>query len=198
MDIVDQLFCPKITEDDATYVAWLTSDHHQKIYKLYPEESVIPKMHFMVHMPRLMIQFGPLVRHWTMRYEAKHSYFKQLAQSMGNFINLPYSLAMRHQQLQCYGSMNDWEMPGAGLNVGPGYVIIPDKLQEKLQFPVTSAYEARWVNVDGVEYKKDVGIIYDMTADLPKVGQVTSVFVIIINNNKVVFEVNCFSSMYIC
>jgi hypothetical protein len=37
-----------------------------------------------------------------MRYEAKHSYFKQLAHSMGNFINLPYSLAMRHQQHQCY------------------------------------------------------------------------------------------------
>ena len=44
-------------------------------------------------------RFGPLVRHWTMRFEAKHSYFKQLAQAVGYFINLPYSLAMRHQQL---------------------------------------------------------------------------------------------------
>lgn len=24
---------------------------------------------------------------WTMRFEAKHSYFKQLARSLGNFIN---------------------------------------------------------------------------------------------------------------
>ncbi len=52
-----------------------------------------------------------------MRYEAKHSYFKKLAQSMDNFINLPHSLAMRHQQLQCYWSMNEDELPGA---VGPG------------------------------------------------------------------------------
>ncbi len=37
-----------------------------------------------------------------MRYEAKHQYFKQLASTMGNFINIAYSLAMRHQCLQCY------------------------------------------------------------------------------------------------
>ena len=65
-------------------------------------------------------RYGPLVRHWTIRYEAKHAYFKGLAQSMGNFINLPYSLAMRHQQLQCYLSMNGGELPGVGLDVGPG------------------------------------------------------------------------------
>lgn len=55
-----------------------------------------------------------------MRYEAKHSYFKRLAQSMGNFINLPYSLAQRHQQLQCYWSANDGEIALSGLTVGPG------------------------------------------------------------------------------
>ena len=68
----------------------------------------------------IQIRYGPLVRHWTMRYEVKHSYFKKLAQSMGNFINLPYSLAMRHQLLQCYNSTNDADMLGAGLTVGPG------------------------------------------------------------------------------
>ena len=29
--------------------------------------------------------YGPLFRHWTMRFEAKHAYFKGLAQSLGNF-----------------------------------------------------------------------------------------------------------------
>jgi len=33
-------------------------------------------------------RFGPLVRHWTMRYEAKHSYFKTLAHTLGNFTNI--------------------------------------------------------------------------------------------------------------
>ena len=32
--------------------------------------------------------------------EAKHSYFKQIAQ-IGNFKNIPYSVAVRHQRLLC-------------------------------------------------------------------------------------------------
>lgn len=56
LDIVDILFCPRITEDDAAYLASLISDHHEEFCYLYPSWSVIPKMHFMVHMPRLMIQ----------------------------------------------------------------------------------------------------------------------------------------------
>ena len=68
----------------------------------------------------LPYRYGPLVRHWTMRFEAKHSYFKELAYSMGNFINLPYSLAMRHQQLQCYKNASDSDMLEGRLTVGPG------------------------------------------------------------------------------
>ncbi len=56
MEIVDRLFCSRITEDDATYLTWLISDHHKEFCRLYPESSVIPKMHFMVHMPRLMVE----------------------------------------------------------------------------------------------------------------------------------------------
>lgn len=55
-----------------------------------------------------------------MRFEAEHSYFKCLTQSMGNFINLPYSLAMRHQQYLSYLNASK----DVGLNnteIGKGY-----------------------------------------------------------------------------
>lgn len=69
-------------------------------------------------------RFGPLVHHWTMRFEAKHAYFKKVAQSLGNFINLPYSLSTRHQQLHCYLFSNTKEIPGGnGLEIGPGYLL---------------------------------------------------------------------------
>ena len=45
-----------------------------------------------------------MVRHWMMCFEAKHQYFKRLAASMGNYINLEYSLAYRHQ---CFLQNND-------------------------------------------------------------------------------------------
>jgi len=56
MDIVDILFSPTTSTDFAAYVLTLINDHHNEFRKLYPEHSVIPKMHFMVHMPRLMME----------------------------------------------------------------------------------------------------------------------------------------------
>lgn len=55
MEIVDILFCPRVTEDDAAYLSTQISDHHEQFCELYPGNNVIPKMHFIIHMPRLMI-----------------------------------------------------------------------------------------------------------------------------------------------
>ena len=141
MQIVDILFSPTTTNEQVSYLRALIHDHHEVFCKLYPGHSVIPKMNFMVHTPRLLFQYvhvllmcsvykivhasfltsyGPLVHHWTMRYEAKHSYSKRIAQSMGNYINLPYSLAIRHQHLECYNSMNASLECGNQMEVGPG------------------------------------------------------------------------------
>ena len=42
------------------------------------------------------------MRTWTMRFEAKHGYFKNLVDKLNNFKNIEYSLAKRHQALQAY------------------------------------------------------------------------------------------------
>ena len=43
-----------------------------------------------------------MIRTWCMRYEAKHSYFKRLAAYMGNFTNVAFTLADRHQSHSCF------------------------------------------------------------------------------------------------
>ena len=55
-----------------------------------------------------------------MRYEAKHNYFKKLGQSIGNYINISWTLAMRHQYLQCYYSTAPDSMFDEKTEVGPG------------------------------------------------------------------------------
>ena len=37
-----------------------------------------------------------------MRFEAKHSYFKHIARVIGNFKNIPKTMALRHQHFMCY------------------------------------------------------------------------------------------------
>ena len=58
-------------------------------------------MHHLVHYPSYIRMFGPLNQYWCMSYEAKHSYFKQLQRRIRNYIQVPVTLAMRHQQWQC-------------------------------------------------------------------------------------------------
>lgn len=64
-------------------------------------------------------RFGPLVCHWMMRFEAKHSYFKQLAHSMGNFVNITYSF----HEASTLSVLSKHQLPGSENNMetGPGY-----------------------------------------------------------------------------
>lgn len=54
-----------------------------------------------------------------MRFEARHRYFKRMAQQLGNFINIAFTLAMRHQRLQCHYQLSS-TLSGEEIEVGPG------------------------------------------------------------------------------
>ncbi|XP_031549388.1 uncharacterized protein LOC116286933 [Actinia tenebrosa] len=71
------------------------------LFKELYNARITPKLHYLVHVPSLMFMFGPLIRSWCMRFEAKHSYFKNIAKVIRNFKNLPLSLSTRHQSMEC-------------------------------------------------------------------------------------------------
>lgn len=93
---------PVLSENTLGVLEGLIEEHHTLFCELYPGRSIIPKMHHLTHYPKHMLFFGPMVCTWCMRYEAKHRYIKHLAAFIGNFTNLPLSMAERHQICQCY------------------------------------------------------------------------------------------------
>ena len=70
-----------------------------------------------------------------MRYESKHSYFKKLTQSIGKFINLPYTLALRHQKLHCYYQMDENDYKVGNVDVGPGEYAYEELLSKNDDLP---------------------------------------------------------------
>ena len=54
LDITDYLVAPELTIDEAAFLKCLIQDHHTKFTNLYPDSSVIPKMHYLTHAPRLI------------------------------------------------------------------------------------------------------------------------------------------------
>lgn len=57
-----------------------------------------PKMHMLLHYPDTIRRIGPVIFSSTLRYEAKHHFFKQLASKFSNQINVLRYLAERHQE----------------------------------------------------------------------------------------------------
>lgn len=46
--------------------------------------------------------------------------FKKMTQNIGNFINLPYTLAIRNQKLQCYYRLDGSDYDSDNMDIGPG------------------------------------------------------------------------------
>ena len=99
--IIDILTSPVASADLCGSLKVLIDDHHCEYIRIYSEESVIPKFHYLVHYPEQILRVGPMQRTCTMRHEAKLNMFKR-ASRPGNFKNIALSLAFRHQRLLCY------------------------------------------------------------------------------------------------
>ena len=65
-----------------------------------------------------------------MRFEAKHCYFKKLAVKIGNFVNIVYTLSLRHQCLRRYHNLNKVTVVDDEPECGPGTTICPQDLSD--------------------------------------------------------------------
>ena len=99
--IIDITLAPVVTVDVCAVLKILIEEHHEMFTTLYPDWTVTPKMHYMTHYPEQILALGPLVRAWTMRYEAKLCLLKH-AGRVSNFKNISQTISTRHQRWICY------------------------------------------------------------------------------------------------
>ena len=57
LDITDYLVAPCLTTDEVAFLKVMIEEHHHMFAQLYPDSSIIPKMHYLVHTPRLISQY---------------------------------------------------------------------------------------------------------------------------------------------
>lgn len=100
-EICEIVLAPAIDPDWIPYLEVLIAQHHQLLNTISPT-SFTPKMHFLVHYPRLLLVYGPLRHLWVMRFEAMHQYFKQIVRRVRNFKNITLTLCERFQRKRCY------------------------------------------------------------------------------------------------
>jgi len=96
IEIVQIIFAPILSVQSVLRLKTMIELHLIKFKQLFPENNVIPKQHYMLHLPAQILSLGPLIRHMCMRFESKHSFFKQWSSKL-NFKNVCKSLANRNQ-----------------------------------------------------------------------------------------------------
>ncbi len=137
-------------------------------------------------MPRVYAKLGPLVHVWSMRYEAKHKFFKS---SLKNFKNITKSFAKKHQIAVAY----HWEsLSSKGIESGPiklkklTDVEHGDLISEHFQIDVSSEVSVTtWVKCNDIEFHTGLVVCTDFIDKLPMFKKI----VCILLGNKVNFWV---------
>lgn len=194
LDIINILFSPSITEGMTVYLKHLIAEHHRLFTEVYPQNNLIPKHHFMIHYPECIRQIGPLVHVWTMRYEAKHQFFKSCIK---NFKNLTKSLALKHQINIAY----HWEsLAIKGIDSGPVRTVklgeienselVLDYFNSDLSMEIS---QTNWVKCFGTEYRTDLVVCTDVVNEMP----VFSKIVTILLRNDIYFVVSDIETVFV-
>ncbi|XP_064474117.1 uncharacterized protein LOC135388470 [Ornithodoros turicata] len=132
-DIVDIVAAPQLTPQIIPFLQVQITDFFSSFTEVFPNVPCIPKMHFMIHYPKLILMYGPLSRLSSIRFEAKHQYFKSLARKTHNFVNICRSLSKRHQMNQMYTIAQPVEeMVTSGCRRVP-YETLPQLLKKRLE-----------------------------------------------------------------
>jgi hypothetical protein len=95
LQISQILTSPFITSAMEVRLTDLIEKHHRLFCTLYPQ-SITPKLHFLIHLPQQMKDFGPSRHHWCFRMESMHQNAKMRRY---NFRNICMSVA-EHMSLK--------------------------------------------------------------------------------------------------
>lgn len=104
-EIIDIILAPSIKKSVLHYLYIIIGHFLSLFHSLFPGK-VTPKLHYLIHYPRLIKQFGPLRLFCCMRFEGKHQHFKRLARNTFNFKNICFTLAKHYQLRQCWELMS--------------------------------------------------------------------------------------------
>lgn len=141
--------------------------------------------------------FGPLVAMWTMRFEAKHSFFKRVVRHTNCFRNILLSLAVQHQFMLAY-HLHGTDVLKPAFSVSNMFTLPVDVLKENIQEAVLKRFPgetyiqvANTVTCHGTTYSVGMILPYGSTGGLPDFVELNLILIV---HGQPVFAVKCLHS----
>lgn len=198
-DIVDLVVSPVHTEDSIAYLGFKISEHRIKFQEVFPDVNLKPKHHYLEHYPYLIRKFGPLVALWTVRFEAKHSFFKRVARNIRCFKNVLLSLSQRHQYQIAYHlhAISFAKPPLEVTDVSTVHIDVLNKdisnaLRQKSP-DMDNVCLAKSVAYNGIIYKCGMILIHGSLGGLPEFGEIIQMVIL---QDKLIFILKKLSGWY--
>lgn len=183
-EIVELAVAQIHTEESIGYLQWKISDHRQKYQEAFPNKKLLPKHHYIEHYPHMIRCFGPLVRLWTMRFEAKHSFFKKVAHHTKCFKNVALTLSKKHQLMIAY-HLHSSAPQKLGFEVSGVSRDPLEVLKDEISLPIQQMYPntkevnmAKSAECNGIAYRTGIIVICEFTDGLPVFGQIIRICVL--------------------
>ena len=74
LQIIERLCAKEFDDTQLSVMEVLLDTFFSEFSKQFPDQTLKPKTHFLQRYPKMIKQFGPLIK--TLRFETKHCYFK--------------------------------------------------------------------------------------------------------------------------
>lgn len=183
-DIVELVVAPVQTAESIAYLESKICDHRRRLQEVFPELKLLPKHHYVEHYPLLIKSFGPLVGVWTLRFKAKHRFFKQVARYTHCFKNILLTLAVKHQFMMAYhlecANIEKSSMSVSDVSTVPVGILNQDVVNSlKQTYPdVTCIHLAKNVSVDGVNYRNGMIVVRGLSGSLPVFAEIVQMVVV--------------------
>lgn len=183
-DIVEVVFAPQLAIGHVIHLKAVIEDHIIRFKQLFPDKSLKPKHHFLLHYAHCFFVYGPLRSCWCMRFESKHYYFTHLMTLLHNYKNACSTLAQRHQMKLAYElSTNNFLAPDLSfssvsqedLNYLADYVI--EELVKNGVIKTEPLHKCnKHVCINGVKYYNKMYVLLRVTNDVPLLGRIDGIY----------------------
>lgn len=180
-DIVELVVAPVHSDETVAFLEFKICEHRHRYQDLFPSAHLLPKHHFLEHYPHMIQCFGPLVCMWTMRFESKHSFFKQIARHTNCFKNIALTLSAKHQLMIAFHLHSSclkkplFEVTNVSL-IPVGVLNKEIACTIKQRYPdVMEVSLAKSVNANGISYKTGMILAHGSLAGIPEFVEIMQI-----------------------
>lgn len=184
-EVMDIILAPITSTNISDHLRCLIEEFYF-LFAAFAPDLVKPKLHFLLHYPRLLEIYGPLRNLWCMRFESFHRKLKLVAQRCKNFKNVCKTVASRIQLMKCYEQCDIAGLTGDVESV-IGKPILVDELphafsiylQTELGFQsYETAISVKCITENGVTYSLNDVFVLDVLDDVPMFIQIKTIVVL--------------------